>query len=449
MISLDSHPGIPRERMEQVGGKASTIEAIARAAPVAPIPKFRIEEEGGEDYRSLRVDNIIVRGSSVLDFLGGFGVSATLVSVKRVPDAIREVKKSADSDLGRELAKLRGFAQVPPVTAIVQQQIDAAFYGVMMAHPIDRERFLVDLSDARSMYSHEQKLATSTLGIELPSGVDRFLSGIGAHGFSINSWNRSSAQLRISRDADVEVVGGSDGLMENPPVKFSIDLAVLWHEEIEKLGIFNPEAVYVMEYGIMDDGSIHLFQYTPVMRKGEVNDTEIPDNYHQIGHGFIGSTTGKDGLTLPVVRIPRMSEMETYLRGEQSQIDKPSRLAEMLDEKKMQGLGYFLTTEREHAAKLLKSLARSYIIQERNRVGGGKYALAVGGLDRVFQDIIFSIPAPEVAIIEVAPLGGLLQHGMSRIFYEVPHVFVGGDIPDGEKVNFRSNGQEAGALAVN
>jgi len=450
MLGLDIHPGVSEVQIMKVGGKAAVLDSIVEKDPDFPIPPYELV-----DHDTLRSSPIfdelsdkIIRASSVLDLQGGFGVFESVTYSQNIYKTVQKVLNGCESDMGKLLAKRRGYDEVPPLTAMVQEQTEPGLFAVVMRHPVQPDVFIVDISNSMSMYAYaEEDDMTPGLGNEELGRLSNILGGRGFSGFNRASWDRLTAGLIVSKDGKVLNVRGDEEIVKSDLAIKGIKRTVELYKQIESYGIIAPDVTSILESGIMNDGSVYVYQFTPVMRYRPKNNTTIPKDFEILGKDFICSTTSSEGISLPVIRIPSDIAIRASLTvdGDVSNFSYLPELEEMIEHQKMQGMGLFLQMHPEEVPSIISRILEVYTNIEYKKLGGKEYALNFEWLDRSSADLLFRLPLPTAIVIDRAQ-PDILNHGTARMLYESQHVFVGSSLgkTPGDAINILSNGLKAG-----
>jgi len=450
MLNLDIHPGVSEDHITKVGGKAAVLDSIVEKDPDFPIPPYELVDHDTPRSSPIfeELSDKIIRASSVLDLQGGFGVFESVTYSQQIYRTVQKVLSGSESDLGKRLAERRGYDEVPPLTAMVQEQTEPGLFAVVMRHPVQSDVFIVDLSNSMSMYAYaEEDDMSSNLGGLLPDLPSSIFGGRNFLGFSQASLNRVSVKLIVSNDGEVLNVNGVEKIVESDLAIKGIKRAVELYKQIESYGIIAPDVTSIMESGIMDSDNVQVYQFTPVMQYHPTNNTTIPRDYEKLGNDFIGSTTSPEGISLPVIRIPSDVAIYASLRTDSdlSKFNYLPQLKEMLEHQKEQGMGMFIQMHPEEGPQLISRILEVYTNIEHKRLGGKEYALNFEWLERSSADLLFKLPLPTAIIIDRAQ-PDILNHGTARMLYEAQHVFVGSHLnrTPGDTINILSNGLEAG-----
>lgn len=220
------------ERLEEIGGKAYILETILDKWSKAPIPKFKIYPEIS-DVRKKG----LYRASSILDVLGGFGLTDS-VFVDYPNDALVAACLVVDprSDFYNYAHSIG--VEAPRPTLMVQEYNAPVAWALMMEHPNNRNILVINYNDVptgeiRTSEGKRMHLRTTPHTAYYDGNIHKISSMNKDDDHMINGWVETYFKLR-------------------------------------DLNIISTEWIGIAELG-WDYGTSELYQWTPIRKRNPAN----------------------------------------------------------------------------------------------------------------------------------------------------------------------------------
>ena len=261
---------LPKEDIQNYGGKAAILNYVKTNLPDMPIPPYLVKPSG-QDYNSILKEfnilkkPVIIRSSSpheYADFEGIFDSERDVHNENSLRWAIERVEKSANSERAEEYAKQHNLEISDKIHTIIQEQSDSQYCGAMMRHPNNPDLVFINYFEGRGKF--QQKY----------------------HHFIFDERTQSSGDI---------IRCMCTGIPEEN-AKFLIDK----YKEIESLTAIAEGYSLFVEFGF---NPFALYQVRP-FKKIETADFELPkfDHNSALWTDVCFGITQQDGIILPVIR---------------------------------------------------------------------------------------------------------------------------------------------------
>lgn len=426
---------LPKEEIQEYGGKGAIVNHIKEKIPDMPIPNYFFMQPE-QDVQSILSEYdqlekpVIVRSSSPEeygDFEGIFESQGDVADKEELRNAVRQVRKSAESDRAKTYAQQNGFDKISPLKLIIQEQYNSHYCGAMMRHPNNPDLIFI------SYFSGKEK-------------ADK-------------DYHRLLFKEPTKNTKNFNYVFISKGVG-----KKTTDFLVEKYKQIESLTQIAEGYSLFVEFGL---DPFALYQARP-FKKIETADFELPEdkiNDNYIWSDFAFGITPPEGIVLPVVRSFGVQDLECIISSkvksmhdgirnniaEEVKFRDVEKVFEMhcMNTIVMAGMGEGINIEEKIQA--LSNNLRGWHKEAETILEAKPYCLMISTAQRDCYDTDLTVPNMKGLVI--GDCANFLVHNLIRLFKKA-NITVGtpGLLFNGfwnsltslkDKVRMISNGKEA------